>query len=58
MENFWRPHFKYQLVEWLAQYFNSNGKEFERMSYKRLYAIYMKERRKGIYESKEIVCGG
>ena len=56
VDEFWKPKYKWQLVEWLSEHFNETAKKFERMTFKRLYAIYMCERRRGYGE--ESVCRG
>lgn len=48
MGYYWVPKHKYQLVEWLSEYFGGNRKEFRSKSKGQLYAIYHKVRQKGV----------
>ena len=57
MSEFWKPNQKWESVEWCALHFNAPSKEFGRMTYKRLYGIYMTERKRRGY-GKEVVCRG
>jgi len=42
--DFWIPKYKYQLAEWLNDYYKT--KKFNKFNKKRLYAIYFNVRRK------------
>ena len=44
--DFWIPKYKYQLAEWLNNYYKT--KKFNRYKKKRLYAIYFNVRKKEV----------
>lgn len=62
IRRYWKPSFKWQLVEWLFQKYKDEGKEIpknrlERMTKKQLYAIYY-EIRDQIIKNRSITGEG
>lgn len=43
-DRYWKPQFKWQLVEWLCRWFKEPRGKYERMGKKQLYAIYFRVR--------------
>jgi hypothetical protein len=46
MNHFWKPQYKWQLVDWLSIKYPNNKKEFKIYNKNRLYAIYYSIRNK------------
>ena len=47
---FWKPKYKYELVNWLTNYYSDDKMKFNKMDKKQLYAIYYKVQRKKIWD--------
>lgn len=46
MKDYWKPQFKWQLVDWLSRRYKESKSKFNRKNKKQLYAIYHSIRKK------------